>query len=187
MGEKFNKNKESVYLEYLDANNLYGWAMSQYLPRGGFKWLNSSIITDILNLDVNSPKGYIFEVDLTYPEELHDKHSDFPLAPENQFDGVTLPKLTLNLYDKKKYVVHYITLQKYIRNGSRVEKIHKILEFDQSPWLKPYIDLKTNLRTKAKNNFEKNFYKLMNNSVFGRTMMNVRNNVDIRLITNAVN
>jgi hypothetical protein len=98
--EKCIKNKESVYLQYLDANNLYGWAMSQYLPSGGFKWLDPSIITYILNLDVNSPKGYIFEVDLTYPQELHDKHSDFPL--KDQFDGVKLPKLTLNLYDKKK-------------------------------------------------------------------------------------
>uniref|UniRef100_A0A2S2R0A9 DNA-directed DNA polymerase n=1 Tax=Sipha flava TaxID=143950 RepID=A0A2S2R0A9_9HEMI len=132
MDEKFNKNKKSVYSQYLDANNLYEWAMSQYLPSGGFKWLYPSIITDILNLDVNSPRGYIFEVDLTYPQELHDKHSDFPLAPENQFDGVKLPKLTLNLYYKKEYVVHYITLQEYIRDCLRVEEIHKILEFDQS-------------------------------------------------------
>lgn len=183
MENQFNSKKESVFLEYLDANNLYGWAMSKYLPYGGFKWINTDI--DIMNVNDESPKGYILEVDLKYPKELHDLHNDFPLAPENKVVNEKLPKLLTTLYDKKKYVIHYSTLKKYISLGLKLEKIHKVLEFDQSNWLKSYIDFNTNLRALAKNEFEKDYYKLMNNSVFGKTMENKRNHVDIRLVSNS--
>ncbi|KAF0702093.1 Uncharacterized protein FWK35_00033771, partial [Aphis craccivora] len=131
----------------------------------------------------NTPKEYIVEVDLYYPKELHDLHSDFPLAPENSFDNEQLPKLLTTLYDKKKYIIHYETLKLYIKLGLKIEKIHRVLEFSRSPWLKDYIDFNTNLRSKAKNEFKKEYFKLMNNSVYGRTMMNVRNHVDIKLCT----
>jgi len=174
MGENFNENKESVFLEYLDANNLYGWAMSKYLPYGGFKLGDTDI--NILNIPDDSSKDYILEVDL-YPKELHDLHSDLPLAPENE----KLPKLLTTLYDKERYVFHYTNLKQYLKKGLKLEKIHKFLEFDQPDWLKAYIDFNTTLRTKATNDFEKNFFKLMNNSVFGKTMENIRNRVDIKL------
>ena len=111
MGEKYDKSKESVFLTYLDANNLYGWAMSKYLPYGGFKWSNTDI--DVLNIPDDSLKGYILEVDLEYPKELHDLHSDFPLAPENQ----NLEKLLTTLYDKERYIIHYTTLKQYLKKS----------------------------------------------------------------------
>ncbi|KAL4153215.1 hypothetical protein QTP88_001048 [Uroleucon formosanum] len=185
MGDKFKKKEESIFLQYLDANNLYGWAMSKYLPTGDFKWVDNVNNFDVMNSSDKSCKGYILEVDLSYPKELHDIHSDFPLAPERHFDNKQLPKLLTTLYDKKKYIIHYETLKLYINLGLKIEKIHRVLEFSQSPWLKSYIDFKTNLRSEAKNEFEKEYFKLMNNSVYGRTMMNVRNHVDIRLCSNA--
>ncbi|KAL4105173.1 hypothetical protein QTP88_020445 [Uroleucon formosanum] len=184
MGDKFKKKEESIFLQYLDANNLYGWAMSKYLPTGDFKWVDNVNNFDVMNISDKSCKGYILEVDLSYPKELHDIHSDFPLAPERHFDNKQLPKLLTTLYDKKKYIIHYETLKLYINLGLKIEKIHRVLEFSQSPWLKSYIDFNTNLRSEAKNEFEKEYFKLMNNSVYGRTMMNVRNHVNIRLCSN---
>ncbi|KAE9523040.1 hypothetical protein AGLY_016671 [Aphis glycines] len=184
MGDKFKKKEESIFLQYLDANNLYGWAMSKYLPTGDFKWVNNLNNFDVMSISDVSPKGYILEVDLSYSKELHDLHSDFPLAPEKHFDDEQLPKLLTSLYDKKKYIIHYETLKLYIKLGLKITKIHRVLEFSQSPWLKVYIDFNTDLRSKAKNEFEKDYFKLMNNSVYGRTMMNVRNHVDIRLCSN---
>ncbi|KAE9522948.1 hypothetical protein AGLY_016579 [Aphis glycines] len=184
MGDKLKKKEESIFLQYLDANNLYGWAMSKYLPTGDFKWVNNLNNFDVMGISDESPKGYILEVDLSYSKELHDLHSDFPLAPEKHFDDEQLPKLLTSLYDKKKYIIHYETLKLYIKLGLKITKIHRVLEFSQSPWLKLYIDFNTDLRSKAKNEFEKEYFKLMNNSVYGRTMMNVRNHVDIRLCSN---
>jgi hypothetical protein len=115
MGENFNEHKESVFLEYLDANNLYVWAMSKYLPYGGFKWGNTDI--NVLNIPENSSKGYNLEVDL-YPKDFHDLHSDLPLAPENE----KFPKLLTTIYDKERYVVHYTNLKQYLKKGLKLEK-----------------------------------------------------------------
>lgn len=182
MGDKFKKHEESIFIEYVDANNLYGWAMSKCLPYGGFKWVDKNI--DVLKIPDNSPKGYILEVDLIYPKDLHNLHSDFPLAPEGRIGTVKLPKLFTTLYDKENYVVHYRNLKDYLRLGMKLTNIHRVLEFDQSEWLKPYIDFNTKLRQAATNDFEKDFYKLMVNSVFGKTMENIRNRVNIKLCSN---
>ncbi|XP_065204586.1 uncharacterized protein LOC135834592 [Planococcus citri] len=185
MGEKFDKNKESTFIQYLDANNLYGWAMSKHLPYGGFWWANPNDFTysRILKMRDNQSKGYLFEVDLSYPETLHDYHSDLPYCAENIIDENRLPKLFTTLYDKKKYVLHYLNLRQALEAGLKLEKIHRVIQFNQSDWMKVYIDKNTKHRQNAKNEFEKDFFKLMNNSVFGRTMMNVRNHVDIKLIS----
>ena len=200
----YDKNKPSKYIMYLDANNLYGWAMSQYLPTGGFKWLKQNKIDnlDLKKYDKENKKGIILEVDLEYPEKLHDLHNDYPLAPEkvkvtdnmlsnyckkiadkyNISTGLVY-KLIPTLSKKEKYVLHYRNLQLYINLGLKVSKVHRVLEFNQSPWLKQYIDYNTDKRKNAKNDFEKDFFKLMNNSVFGKTMENIRKRVDVRLIT----
>ena len=201
----YNENSPSKYIMYLDANNLYGWAMSQYLPTGNFKWLSQKRIkkTNLGKYTENSDKGLILEVDLEYPQELHNLHNDFPLGPEKikvakdmlsdyckqiadkfNISSGLVHKLIPTLNDKEKYILHYRNLQLYLSLGLKLKKIHRVLQFNQSPWLKQYIDFNTQKRTNAKNSFEKDFFKLMNNSVFGKTMENIRKRVDVRLVTN---
>ncbi|XP_035209175.1 uncharacterized protein LOC118185154 [Stegodyphus dumicola] len=180
----YDRSKESNYLIYLDANNLYGWAMSQFLPYGGFKWGDTDI--DVTAIPDDSDVGYILECDLEYPEYLHDLHSDLPLGAENRVpDGSKHTKLLTTLYDKDHYVVHYRGLKQFLQMGLKLKKVHRVLEYKQAPWLKTYIDLNTEMRTKATNDFEKDFYKLMNNSVFGKTMENIRKRLDIKLCCDA--
>ena len=183
MGRGFNKNKPSKYLMYLDANNLYGCAMSKKLPTHGFKWLTGGEIEKIYENRHNLNKiPCILEVDLIIPENLHDLHNDYPLCPEKVKCKNGVEKLIPNLRDKKKYVLHYKNLIQYLDMGLKIKNIHRGIKFVESEWMKPYIDKNTNLRAKAKNNFEKDFYKLMNNSVFGKTMENIRNRVDVKLV-----
>ena len=211
--QNWNPNEESKYLMYLDANNLYGWAMSQYLPTGNFKWLNKQQIKNInwktvprsglLSTKAANKTGYLLEVDLEYPHELHDLHNDYPCGAEQikvtqdmlsdycqriaEKFGIKsgqVSKLIPTLANKTKYVLHYRNLQLYRELGLKLTQIHRVLSFDQSPWLKTYIDFNTRQRTNAKNAFEKDFFKLMNNSVFGKTMENIRKREDIKLVTN---
>ena len=176
LGDKFNSNEPSKYLQYLDANNLYGWAMSKPLPTRGFKWMKTS------ELETWELHSCILEVDLEYPKKLHDLHNDYPLAPE-QIEVNKVKKLIPNLWNKKKYVIHYENLKQYLNLGLKLSHIHRGIKFEESQWLKKYIALNTDLRTEAKNEFDKDFFKLMNNSVFGKTMENIRNRVDIKLVT----
>ena len=166
----------SKHIIYLDANNLYGWAMSKPLPTHGFKWMTKKQLTNWERLPC------ILEVDLEYPHDLHNLHNDYPLAPEHlEMSGVE--KLIPNLYDKKKYVVHYEALKLYEKHGLKITRIHRGITFQQSAWLKEYIDKNTQLRTLSKNKFESDFFKLMNNSVFGKTIENIRKRTDIKLAT----
>ena len=181
----FNKLELSKYLMYLDANNLYGWAMSQKLPVDCFYWMSNKEIENIFNnqiVQVWERTPCILEVDLEYPEELHDLHNDYPLCPERVECDKGVKKLIPNLRDKNNYVVHYKTLIQCLRLGMKLKKIHRGIKFLEDDFLKSYIVKNTNLRTQAKNNFEKDFFKLMNNSVFGKTMENIRNRVNIKLV-----
>ena len=178
MGKKFDREKVSRYIQYLDANNLYGMAMSMKLPTHGFKWMNKS------ELNVWEKVPSILEVDLHYPERLHDAHNDYPLAPERVVCDRKIEKLIQSLRDKTRYVVHYQTLKQYLALGMELTRVHRGIKFEESNWLKPYIDANTVLRAKANNEFEKDFFKLMNNSVFGKTMENVRSRKDIKLVSN---
>ena len=201
----YDSSKSSKYITYLDANNLYGWAMSRPLPNGGFDWLTDDQINslDVMNIPDDSDIGYMLEVDLKYPTELHDSHSDYPLAPERvavndnmlspftqelkkilKIKGPSMSKLVPNLADKKKYILHYHNLKFYLSQGMILTKIHRAIQFKQSCWLKPYIDFNTEMRKNAKSDFEKNFFKLMNNSVFGKTMENLRKRTNIELVNN---
>ena len=185
MGQSFNKNKLKKYLMYLDANNLYGCAMSEKLPIHSFKWLTSGEMEKLFNnqvVQVWEKTPCILEVDLEYPENLHDLHNDYPFCPERVECKNGVEKLIPNLRDKTKYVIHYKNLIQCLKAGLKLKKIHRGIKFIESEWMKPYIEMNTNLRTKAKNNFEKDFFKLMNNSVFGKTMENIRNRVNVKLV-----
>ena len=191
--KNYNNNEESSYIQYLDANNLYGWAMSKKLPVNRFKWLDNDKTTEpsakhvineefIKNYNENDKKRYILEVDVKYPKKLHNLHSDLPFLPE-RMEINKYKRLVCNLHDKKKYVVHINSLKQALNHGLKLQKIHRIIEFNQKAWLKPYIDTNTELRKLANNDFEKDLFKLMNNSVFGKTMENIRKHRDIKLVT----
>ncbi|XP_068742088.1 uncharacterized protein [Montipora capricornis] len=192
----FDSTQDKNYIMYLDANNLYGWAMSQPLPTHEFFWLTEHEIEElnVMSIPDDGEEGYILEVDLEYPKELHDLHSDYPLAPETMkvtpnmlssycqqlaqdlnLGGAPVPKLVPNLC----YILHYRNLKLYLDLGMKLTKIHRALGFAQSTWLKSYIDFNTEKRKQASNDFEKDFFKLMNNAVFGKTMENLR-----KLVTN---
>ena len=186
--KNYNNNEESSYIQYLDANNLYGWTMSKKLPTNGFKWIDNNekgkhIINEdfIKNYNENNDKGYILEEDVKYPKRLHELHNDLPFLSE-RMEVNKCKKLVCNLFDKKKYVVHINALKQALNHGLKLKKIHTVIEFKQEAWLKPYIDMNTELRKAAKNDFEKDLFKLMNNSVFGKTMENIRKHRDIKLV-----
>ena len=178
MGSEYDNSKPTRYLQYLDANSLYGWAMSKPLPIGEFRWdefrKNRSLKTIVEELVAKKDYGYLLEVDVAYPRELHDYHNDLPfMCTKMKINGVE--KLVPNLYYKRKHVIHIKALKQAIDHGLVLERIHRCIEFKQSAWMKEYIDFNTRLRTAAKNDFEKDFYKLMNNSVFGKQWRTLEN------------
>ena len=189
MGNEYDMSKPTEYLQHLDTNNLYGWAMSQPLPTGEFKWIEIREdielrkVVDMLVRNSDLGYGYLLEVDVQYSKELHDHHNDIPFMCEKlKVNGVEI--LISNLYDKEKYVIHVKALKQALDHGLVLRKVHRVIQFKQSAWMKEYIDFNTRLRTAASNDFEKDFYKLMNNSVFGKTMENIRKHRDIKLANN---
>ena len=182
--KSYDKNKESSYIQYVDANNLYGWVMSQKFPVDGFKQKKTILkLHDdfIKNYDEDIDKGYILEVDTDFPKELHDLHRNLPFLAE-RMNINRCNKLVCDLYDKNNYVVHIIVLKRALDYGLILRKVHRVIEFNQKAWLKEYININTKLRTEVKNDFEKDFFKLMNNSVFGKTVENVRKHRDLKLV-----
>ena len=167
------KTNQLHHLMLLDVNNQYGHAMCQALPVGGFSFLPSEEVNSwdenkILSIPDDDDHGYFLEVDLIYPQELHELHDEYPLAPEHYLTKVSdlseyqhkmreshnlkmgkHPKLCLTLFDKVKYKLHYRNLKQYLQLGLRIGKIHRILKFQQHPWLKSYIDLNTRIRQSA--------------------------------------
>ena len=179
--KNYNKNIESSYIQYLDANNLYGWAMSQKLPVNNFKWVEdaSKINEDFIkNYCENSKKGYILEVDVKYPKKLNDLHSDLPFLPK-RIKINKCKNLVCDLHNKKNIK----SLKQELNHGLELKRVHRIIEFNQKAWLKLYIDMNTELRKLAKYDFEKDLFKLMNNAVFGKAMENIRKHRDIKLVT----
>ena len=204
--DNFNSSLPRSEIKFYDANNQYGWAMEHFLPTHGFEWVEVETMSlegwreFILNQSKDQEIGYFFEVDLHYPVNLHDDHDNFPLAPEHldikeemlsqyQKDlGKELEvkvggkKLCLTLSNKYNYITHYRNLKMYLERGLKLLKVHRVLKFVQSPWLKPYIDLNTSLRKSANNKFEEGFAKLMNNSFFGKTCEDVRKYRDVKIV-----
>ena len=191
---------------YEDENNEYGWAMKQLMPISNFRWRKPDEDLEVSKKKImgwkpDQEEGFILEVDLEVPRELHDHFSGYPLAPERR----TVPKewylpyqrrlaeklgasedktekLLLTLNDEKNYVLHYRNLQLYLKLGLKLTKVHRVLSFTQKAWMKELINFKTERRSKATTDFEKDLYKLMNNSVFGKTMENLRNRVEVELV-----
>ncbi|CAH1107474.1 unnamed protein product [Psylliodes chrysocephalus] len=179
----FNPLKPESYIMYLDATNLYGAAMSEPLPFGDFKWIPVDSF-DFSSVKDDASKGYVLEVDLEYPINLHHSHNDLPFCPENIIPPTGKnPKLIPNLHNKEKYIIHYRNLKQCLKYGLKLTKIHRIIEFSQAPWLKKYIDLNTILRNGAKNDFERELFKLLINAIFGKTMENVEKRKTIHLST----
>lgn len=182
----FDESKQSEFLIYLDCNNLYGHAMMKQFPISDFKFLSQHEI-DGFNVSYCTEQddmGYILEVDLSYPEHLHEAHSDLPFAPEKFVPpGGKTPKLISNLYDKYNYVIHYMHLKECLKQGLELKKIHRIISFRQHDYLKSYIELNTKLRQQASSAFQKDFFKLLNNAIFGKTIQNKRKQVDVKLVT----
>ena len=164
----YDSKKPSTFITYFDKNNLYGWSMSEYLPYEQFKWLKNVDELDVMSINEKSDVGYILEVDLKYPNELHELHNDYPLAPEkltvtndilsNYCKSIAdkyeikvgdIKKLIPNLGNKTKYVVYYRNLQLYLSLGMKLTKIHRVLHFKQSDWMKKYIDFNTEKKKKC--------------------------------------
>ena len=205
MGPRFIESNENTKLLYIDANNLYGWAMSQYLPTSEFEKLQppegyilEQIVEDLRFIPDNNEFGYFIECDLEYPAESKEKTENFPLCPyqtkadpnlfSEYMNKVKQPnykpteKLMCDLTNKYNYMMHYRMFKFYTNLGMKVTKIHTIYRFKQSHWLEKYINHNTQKRTKAKTNFEKDLYKLMNNAFFGKTMENVRDRTNLEFI-----
>ena len=153
-------------------------------PFGEFKWATKLSVyreNTIKNCNENSDYGALLEVDIEYPKELATKHTDLPFLPEKNKINKAI-KLVTTIDDKENYVVHILALKQALNHGLKFKKVHRVITFKQKAWMKPYIDMNRDLRKQAKTDFEKDFFKLMNNSVFGKTMENVRNHRDIKLI-----
>ena len=120
---------------------------------------------------------------MEYPKELHENLNKLPFLAERIKIG-RKGGLVPHLKDKKGYVVHIKALNQALKHGVKLKKVHRVIEFQQSKWMKAYTMLNTRLRKEAKNDFEKDFFKLMNNSVFGKTMENIRNHKNMKLVTN---
>jgi len=197
VNQHYAKQEEGLSeLLYLDVNNLYGWALSEPLPCSGFKWIyDTNILNDLIssisNYDFeNESTGYIFEIDVVIPPEMHDTLDQLPLFPNHDipppqiFDNGNsnnVKKLVLSHSPKTHYIIHGRLLQLYIELGARVIKVHRAVEFIQKPIFKQYVDLNTNKRSSTTDEFKRNYYKLRNNSLYGKTCENVRKHKQVKL------
>ena len=195
------------HLAYIDENNLYGNALRKPLPHSEFCWVEDvSVFTRdfILGLDTEGEWGYTLEVDLGYPEHLHRKTVDFPFAPESgeitedmftdfmkTFHQTLEPnhtyksgrKLLLTQYNRELYICHFAILKFYLEMGMTLNKVHRVVKYKQKAWLKEYIDFNSQQRASSNNAFDKDFYKLKNNALFGKTMEDVRKRISYQLVT----
>ena len=213
MGQLYDPTKPASYILYVDANNLYGWALSQPLPDDEYEWVSANDCLDAMaafqvkayrDQWYTREKHYIFEVDMDYPPELHERDDDYPLAPETmtieaeitgekqhelraKYFGAACPfsrKLVCSFLPKRKYVVHGHLLRFYLDRGMKLVKIHRGISFTASPYFEPYIRHNSEKRAQFKTDVDlSNLYKLLNNAIFGKTIENVAKRSDIRLVT----
>ena len=181
----YDKNKESLYIPYWDVNNLYDWAISQKLP-----WNNFQLIKDTFQLNEDfikiynqeSDEKYFLEVDVQYPEKIHELHNDLPFLQERMKIEKT-EKLGASLHDKTEYVISIRDLKQVLNHQLVLKKLHRRIKFNQNAWLNHLLGKNTDLRKKVKSGFEKDYFKLINNAVFGKVMANVRKHRDSKLVT----
>ncbi len=203
----YDPTKPPVYILDLDCVNLYGYIMMMYLPVSDFHWCEPTdeMVQNILDTAAESRIGYILEVDLEYPSHLFQAHQDYPLAPHRKSipfgklspfaqklvnkhglkHSTNTTKLMTTLEDKEKYVLHYRTLQLYVKLGLVLKKVHKVLSFVQEPLMKDYIQFNSEKRAAATNAFDVSYFKLLNNSLFGKTMERPDNKTIVKLVTTA--
>jgi len=204
--KNYNPNEKSSYIINLDANNLYGYSMTEPLPISDFECAPERLCYEIemnneklLELGDDDPIGFLLKVDIEIPHSIHNKMNDYPIAEtmlilesmyspyckeSSQKFGLkkdVVNKLVPNLNNKTEYVAHYRNLKKYIELGCKITKVHGGIQFKQEKWLKNYVDFNTEQRTKATNDFEIGFYKNMNCSIYGKTMENVRKRIDAKI------
>eukprot|EP00798_Chlamydomonas_sp_ICE-L_P012930 gene12930-5964_t len=199
-----SRDEDSTNLLYFDCNSLYGHAMCAPLPIGGYEWVSHEqalLQWEALLEDCPNEVGYMLEVDLEYPAALHSTHDDYPLAPHRRTVAeselsqhsrriVELgmasvshhAKLMADFKPRQHYVLHHTALQAYVKYGMKVTAVHRILKFKQAAILAPYIMKNMERRMRARNSFEKAFFKLLNNALFGKTMENVRKYKTVRLV-----
>ena len=212
MGSLYDPTKPTSFIMEVDANNLYGWAMSQAMPDSDFEWLSDAECREMEHRLINvverneifgHNRGYIFEVDMDYPQELHERDDDYPMAPElitieaqitgekqhelrAQYFGAACPftrKLVCSFLPKKHYVVLGDLLVFYLDRGMSLVNIHRAIRFSSSPYIAGYIANNTAKRQQYKHDdVKKSFYKLMNNAPYGKTIENVARRSDIRLL-----
>ena len=198
VGDRYIKSDDNKKILYIDANNLYGNSMCEPLPYDEIKFDRDNKLGDILNTPDDSDIGSFVEVDLKCSDNIKEKTKNFPFAPVNKkinpdnFGNyikeikpdtyIETKKLICDWSDKKNYLVHYRMLKFYLGHGMIVDKVHKIISFRQSRWLAKYINFNTQKRNQAVNDFEKDFYSLLNNTFYGKTMENVRNRLKIKFI-----
>ena len=195
-GDRYVKSTDNKKTLYADANNIYRHSMCQPLPYDGIKFDENVTLEDILKTQDDSDTGYFVEVDLKYVGDLKEKTKHFAFCPEikkinpDDFSDYTKEmepdtytqskQLICDWSDKRNYLVHYRMLKFYIKHGMVVEKVQEVISFKQSKWLEKYIIFNTQKRNKAKNDFEKDFYKLLKNAFYGKTLENVRNRLKIK-------
>jgi hypothetical protein len=215
MGKEYDPLLQAIYILYIDANNLYGLAMSRALPYGDFSWIPDEKLAEIrldihkfiTEIDREGSEGVLLEVDLEIDPELHDSLNELPAAPikrcvnpdelsktyqhplmldiETGIGIYRTPKLICDLENKTGYIAHYSTLKEYIKMGVKVTKVHRGIQFTQKAWMAEYINFNTLKRSKARNEFEKNFWKLMNNSSFGKTIEQKRRRQNVIIVMSA--
>lgn len=204
--QSYDPSKPSSFIIDLDANNLYGRCMMDYLPQSNFKWedITIDLINAILETPADADKGYLLEVDLVYPVKLHDAHQDYPMAPvklSKPFSDLSpfsqrtvekhglkpscgFEKLMTTLEDKDHYILHYRNLQLYLRHGLKLKRVHRVLSFKQAPMMRDYICFNSRKRAEATNSFDTSLFKLLSNSLYGKTIERADNRTMIKLISN---
>ena len=204
-GDRYIESDNNTVILHVDMNNLYGFAMLMHLPTGNFQIYENNSITEsfinkVLNTHDCSNTGYVLIVDLIYPDNIKYKSKNFPYCPQNKtIDPVNYTgymrehepkphratsKLICDQTDKEYYIVHYRNLKFYLRMGMIIKKVHRIVSFDQSPWLAKYIDYNTDKRAKADSDFMKDYHKNLIYSFFGKTMEDVRNRIKVEFVEN---